>query len=169
MQYVRIWVHFVFPVRNGKALIAGDARKKIFEHIRWSAGKQGIAIDAINGCADHCHVLAAMTPDQTPAQLVRQIREESTLWINGEQFLPQSDFAWDDDYFALSVSESQAEAVRSYIRRQEIHHRKKSFAEECDELLEIFHPDPSKKPPDDGPDCPGLRSGTKGGLKFREF
>jgi hypothetical protein len=42
---------------------------------------------------------------------------------------------WQDDYIAASVSESMVGTVREYIKNQEEHHRKRSFAEECDEFL----------------------------------
>ena len=47
-----------------------------------------------------------------------------------------SGFAWQDGYGAFTVSESQIETVRDYIRRQEEHHRVKTFAEEYRVFLE---------------------------------
>ena len=44
------------------------------------------------------------------------------------------DKVWQDEYFAVSVSETVVEGVRKYIANQEEHHRAKSFAEE----LEVF-------------------------------
>jgi len=47
-------------------------------------------------------------------------------------------FVWQDEYFAVSVSESIVEKVRAYIRNQEEHHKKKTFQEEYDEFIEKF-------------------------------
>ena len=44
-------------------------------------------------------------------------------------------FAWQDGYGAFTVSESQLDAVRDYIRRQPEHHRTKTFAEEYKTFL----------------------------------
>ena len=38
----------------------------------------------------------------------------------------------------MSVSESVVEKVRNYIKNQEVHHNKKSFQDEYDELIEKF-------------------------------
>jgi len=50
--------------------------------------------------------------------------------------LTRTKFEWQDEYFAVSVSEAVVDKVREYIQRQEEHHRKKSFGEEYQEFLE---------------------------------
>jgi hypothetical protein len=60
---------------------------------------------------------------------------ESLHWVNKES-LTRTKFEWQDEYTALSVSESGIERVREHITGQEEHHRNKSFAEEYQELLE---------------------------------
>jgi len=42
-----------------------------------------------------------------------------------------------DEYFAISVSQSAVNSVRSYIDTQEQHHRKMTFQDEYNELLEL--------------------------------
>lgn len=47
-------------------------------------------------------------------------------------------FGWQDEYFAVSVSESGINSVREYIRKQEEHHEQKSFSQEYEEFLEKY-------------------------------
>jgi len=47
-------------------------------------------------------------------------------------------FEWADEYFAVSISESHLNHVRDYIRNQEEHHRRKTWEEEYDELMEKY-------------------------------
>lgn len=47
-------------------------------------------------------------------------------------------FEWQDEYIAVSVSESKIPKVREYIKNQEEHHRKKSFSEEVELILEKY-------------------------------
>ena len=47
-------------------------------------------------------------------------------------------FEWADEYYAVSVSESQIDKVRDYIKNQEEHHRKKTWQEECDEFMNKY-------------------------------
>jgi putative transposase len=62
------------------------------------------------------------------------IKGESSNWINKNK-LVQGRFEWQDEYIAVSVSESMINKVRDYIKNQEEHHRRKSFAEEYDEFI----------------------------------
>lgn len=65
------------------------------------------------------------------------IKGESSFWINKEKLINDR-FGWQDEYFAVSVSESMVERVRNYIRNQESHHKKVSFTDEYNELMDKF-------------------------------
>ena len=47
-------------------------------------------------------------------------------------------FQWQEEYFAVSVSESQVNAVRKYIRNQEEHHKMKTYMQEYDEFIQKY-------------------------------
>ena len=47
-------------------------------------------------------------------------------------------FEWADEYFAVSVSESQINKVRNYIKNQEEHHRNKTWDQEFDEFMSNY-------------------------------
>jgi REP element-mobilizing transposase RayT len=66
--------------------------------------------------------------------IVQLIKGESSFWINQNKIV-SGKFAWQDDYWAVSVSESHVNQVRNYIQNQEEHHRTKSFEEEIDEFM----------------------------------
>ena len=65
------------------------------------------------------------------------IKGESSFWINKNE-LTKNKFQWQDEYFAVSVSESIIDKVRDYIKNQETHHDKKTFEEEYDEFILKF-------------------------------
>ena len=50
----------------------------------------------------------------------------------------ESKIGMEDEYFAVSVSESQIDTVRNYIKNQEEHHKHKTFQQEYDELIKKF-------------------------------
>ena len=65
------------------------------------------------------------------------IKGESAFWANKLQLIkPQ--LQWADEYFAVSVSESQLNKVREYIKSQEEHHKKVSFQEEYDKFIDKY-------------------------------
>jgi hypothetical protein len=43
-------------------------------------------------------------------------------------------FEWQDEYFAVSVSEVKIDKGRGYMKRLAEHHRKKTFQEEYKEI-----------------------------------
>ena len=65
------------------------------------------------------------------------LKGESSFWINQQEMI-NSKFRWQDEYFAVSVSESQVDAVRKYIQNQEEHHKKKTFMDEYDEFVQKY-------------------------------
>lgn len=78
-----------------------------------------------------------MGVEQNIKKIIQLIKGESSLWINKNQ-LTKERFEWQDEYFAVSVSESVVDKVRDYIKNQEIHHQKKTFQEEYDEFIIKF-------------------------------
>ena len=65
------------------------------------------------------------------------LKGESSYWINKNKLIREK-FEWQDEYFAVSVSESAVNKVRDYIKNQEEHHKKKSFQQEYDEFMHKY-------------------------------
>ncbi|HNP18298.1 MAG TPA: IS200/IS605 family transposase [Fulvivirga sp.] len=129
MPFVKVWIHLVWTTKNRAPFLEREIRKPVFDHIRTNAKDKGIYIDFINGYVDHVHCLVSLKSDQTIAKVMQLIKGESAFWIN-KQKLTKTKFGWQDEYFAISVSESQVEKVRNYIKNQEVHHQKNSFDQE---------------------------------------
>jgi putative transposase len=106
----------------------------VYKHIIDNCAEKDIFLKTINGYTDHIHCLISLGKDQNIAKISQLIKGESSYWIN-QNNLTSEKFGWQDDYFAVSVSESQLEAVTKYIQNQEQHHLKKSFADEADEFM----------------------------------
>jgi putative transposase len=91
-------------------------------------------LKSINGYCEHIHCLVSLSKDQTISQVSQLIKGESSFWINKHKIVPLK-FSWQDDYFAVSVSESQVNDVINYINNQEEHHAKKSYLDEVNEFM----------------------------------
>jgi putative transposase len=81
--------------------------------------------------------LISLGADQTLQKVMQLIKGESSFWVNKQQLIEEK-FEWQDEYFAVSVSESVIDKVRNYIKNQENHHRKKSYREEYDEFISKY-------------------------------
>jgi putative transposase len=106
-------------------------------HIINNCREKEIFLEAINGHAEHIHCLISLGKDQSISRISQLIKGESSYWINKNN-LTKEKFIWQDDYFAVSVSESRVQQVIQYIKNQEKHHAKKSFAQEVDEFLNKY-------------------------------
>ena len=138
MPFVKVYIHFVWSTKNRVLSLDSLAlREKVWQHISDNANKKGIFIDFINGHADHCHCLISLGTDQTIEKVMQLIKGESSFWIN-KQALTKQKFEWQDEYFAVSVSESVVDKVREYIKNQEEHHKQKTFQQEYDEFISKY-------------------------------
>lgn len=135
MPFVKVYLHCVWSTKNRiPYLNTIELRQKVWNHIRENAIRKGIFIDFINGYSDHCHCLISLGVDQNIQKVIQLIKGESSFWINKNE-LTKEKFQWQEEYFAVSVSESILDKVRDYIKNQEEHHKKKSFQEEYDEFI----------------------------------
>ncbi|MBC7408112.1 MAG: IS200/IS605 family transposase [Arcicella sp.] len=137
MPYTRVWIHFVWSTKNRKPVLVDSIRQKVFQHIKSNAAEKGIYLDSVNGYIEHVHCLVSLGTEQTIAKVMQLIKGESAFWVN-KQNLIKDKLEWQDEYFAVSVSESNIEAVRNYIWNQEEHHKKKTYTEEYNEFISKY-------------------------------
>lgn len=131
MPYVKIRIHLVFGTKNRCPFLTEQVKTKVINHIFQNANEKGIFIDVVDGSIDHLHGLLSLSINLSIAKTVNLIKGESSHWINKNKII-------NEKYYAVSVSESQLEKVREYIRNQEEHHKKKSYTEECEEFIEKY-------------------------------
>jgi REP element-mobilizing transposase RayT len=134
MSWIRIWVHLVFTTKNREPYLHSEIRKEVFQHIKQNATEKSIWLDSVNGFSDHVHCLLSLNKNQSISDVVQLIKGESSFWINKNK-LTKNKFSWQDDYWAVSVSESHLQATRNYIFNQEVHHQKKNFGQEIEEFM----------------------------------
>ena len=137
MSYVRIWVHLVFSTKNRQPWLHKKLRYEIQKHIMENCSEKKIFLQIINGYTEHLHCLISLGKDQCISNVAQLIKGESSFWINNNNLISDK-FYWQDDYFAVSVSESQVKRVIEYIKNQKKHHSKKSFAEEAEEFIKKY-------------------------------
>lgn len=134
MPYTKVMIHFMWSTKNRVPLIDNKLKPVLLNHIKENSVKQGIFIDRHNCVKDHIHLLVSLGTEQTISKIMMLIKGESSFWVN-KQKLIRHKFEWQDEYIALSVSESAIQKVRDYIDRQEEHHKKVTFMQEYNEFM----------------------------------
>ena len=137
MPYVRVWIHFVLSTKNREPIMKKPIRESIFTHMEENAKAKNIYLDCVDGSFDHVHALIALKPDQSISKVAQLLKGESSHWANETRLTPGR-FEWQEEYFAVSVSDSLLDQARAYIRGQEEHHKKSTFAEEYQQFLKDY-------------------------------
>ena len=137
MSYVTVWLHCVWSTKNREPLLSNGIRPALFQHILENGRKKEIWVDTVNGYKDHVHALISLNKNMTIANALQLMKGESASWLNKSSSVKEK-IHWQDDYFAVSVGQSQLERVRNYIRNQEEHHKHKSFEQEVNEFMERY-------------------------------
>jgi REP element-mobilizing transposase RayT len=133
MPYLTVYLHLVWSTKYRQPLLKGNIRKKVFQHIKLNALAHEIYVDHIGGFEDHVHCLVLLKKDQTISSLVKQIKGESSHWINRNKLTPTK-FQWQRQYYAVSVDLTRLQIIRNYIRNQEKHHKNKTLQNELNNL-----------------------------------
>lgn len=136
--FSQIYIQYVFAVKGRENLIHTSFEEELYKYI------SGIIINkkqkplAINGMPDHIHILVGLKPAMGISDLIRDIKNNSSNFINDRKFLPKK-FSWQQGYGVFSYSESNYGTVIDYIRNQKQHHKRKTFREEYVGFLDKFN------------------------------
>jgi REP element-mobilizing transposase RayT len=123
--------HIVYGTKDRLPLITEEFRPRLHLYLGGLMnGLHGTPLE-INGTADHVHVLARIRPVISISEFMSKFKSVSSGWARRQTHK----FKWQVKYGAFTVSESQVERVRDYIRNQEAHHSRVSFEEEFKMLL----------------------------------
>jgi putative transposase len=135
--FSQIYIQTVFAVSGRLSLITQDFKEELHQYITGIVRKNGQKLITINGMADHLHILIGLRPAMALADLVRDVKSDSSEWINKKRFV-RGKFAWQEGYGAFSYGHSQLDTIIRYIQNQERHHNRRSFKDEYFTLLRKF-------------------------------
>ena len=85
--YTQIHIHSVFSVQDRDCIIRRSWKNELFQYITGIIQNHGHKVLSINGMPDHIHVLFGMRPTQSLADLMQDIKGDSTKWINHKAFV----------------------------------------------------------------------------------
>ena len=142
--YTQIHIHFVFAVKFRDGIINSQWKNTLYKYITGTIHNNNHKLLAINGTSDHIHILIGLRPSQSISDLMKDVKQSSSKWIN-ENKLVKGHFEWQEGYGAFSHSKSQINKVIDYIDNQESHHKKLTFKEEYLDFLKKFDVDYDEK------------------------
>lgn len=135
--YTQVHIQAVFAVRNRQSLISLEWENELYKYITGIIQNHNHKVLQINGMPDHIHILFGMRPTQSLSDLMKQVKQDSSKWINSNGFV-KGKFVWQAGFGAFSYSKSALPNVINYIKNQKQHHKKVKFDDEYIKLLNDF-------------------------------
>jgi putative transposase len=133
-----ILVHLVFSTKNRRPFLQDKSlRQEIHLYLGGILANLDCQPIIVGGTADHVHLLCVLSCTNSVAEIVKEVKRGSSLWVKTKSSDLQ-DFARQSGHGIFSVGFSQIDSVRNYIIRQEEHHRKISFQDEFRTLLKRY-------------------------------
>jgi REP-associated tyrosine transposase len=132
--YVRLIFHAVFSTKNRLPYLVEGRRADVFSYMGGILREIRCESLAINGPADHVHLVFRSPGTLAIAEVMQIVKGNSSKWVHDNRILKRA-FEWQRGYAAFSVSQSNVNRVLQYVANQNVHHRKISFQEELRELL----------------------------------
>ena len=138
--YSQLYVQIVFAVKGRQNLISKNNKDEIYKYITGIITNHKQKLIVINGMPDHIHILVGIKPDISLSDLVRDIKSNSSKFINEQKWI-NGKFEWQSGFGAFSYGHSQLANVIKYIENQEEHHKTRTFKEEYIGFLKLFNID----------------------------
>src|SRR5436305_2689576 len=135
--FSQIYIQTVFAVDGRLSLIRPEFKEELYKYMTGIVRNSKQKLIAINGMSDHVHILIGLKPSMALADLIQDIKVDSSKFINKKNWV-RGRFNWQEGYGAFSYGHSQLDKIITYIRNQEKHHQKQSFKNEYMTLLRKF-------------------------------
>jgi putative transposase len=131
--HLSLHYHLVFSTKERRNFIDAAWRDRLHAYMGGVIRSLNGFPEMIGGIADHVHLLIGLRATHCLSDVMRDLKSASSEWVHEE--IRMAIFSWQEGYGAFTVSASNREQVSQYIKRQEEHHRHRTFQEEYRELL----------------------------------
>src|SRR5262245_50914944 len=111
--YTQIYIQIVFAVEWRQGLIAAKHKEVLHKFITGITRNDGQKLIEINSMPDHMHILVGLKPDMALSDLVRDIKANSSRFINERGWM-RGRFSWQEGFGEFSYSNSQLDSVLRY-------------------------------------------------------
>ena len=135
--YSQIYIQIVFAVSGRQNLIRKQHKEELHKYISGIVSQRRQKLLAIHCMPDHTHMLIGLKPSMALSDLVRDVKNSSTNFINTKRWVIGR-FGWQDGFGAFSYGHSQLTTILNYIRNQERHHARRTFREEYLQFLKKY-------------------------------
>jgi putative transposase len=135
--YSQIYIQVVFAVQDRDNLIQQQNKEELHKYMTGIVRERGQKLLAVHCMADHTHLLVGLKPSMALSDLVRDVKNGSTNFINRSGWV-MGRFSWQEGFGAFSYGHSQLKTIIDYVGNQERHHSRTSFQDEYVRFLKRY-------------------------------
>lgn len=133
--YSQTVYHIVFATKHREPVLEKSHRDDLYLFMWGCLKNRQCHLYRIGGVEDHVHILTSVHPAISLSNLVKEVKTASSDWIkDGNRF--KHFRHWQVGYGAFTHSYEDRHGLIEYIKDQEAHHAKITFAEELQSLVE---------------------------------
>ena len=142
--YSQIYLQVVFAVEGRQNLIQKRNKQELHKYITGIVTERGQKLLAVHCMPDHTHVLIGLKPSVALSDVVRDVKNASTNFVNRTKWVAGR-FSWQEGFGAFSYGHSQLTGIINYIKDQEQHHASRTFRQEYIQFLKKYEIDHDEK------------------------
>ena len=133
-SYRQILYHITFHTQNNEKVLHYSGNEELFKYIWGVIKNKNCKLYRINGVDNHIHIVCDLHPSIALANLVKDIKVSSSIWIKERGIYPLFS-NWAESYGAFTFSIKEKDKIVKYVMNQQEHHKKESSREEFIRLL----------------------------------
>ena len=142
--YSQIYLQVVFAVEGRQNLIQKRNKQELHKYITGIVTERGQKLLAVHCMPDHTHVLIGLKPFVALSDVVRDVKNASTNFVNRTKWVAGR-FSWQEGFGAFSYGHSQLTGIINYVKDQEQHHASRTFRQEYIQFLKKYEIDHDEK------------------------
>ena len=134
----KVYTHITFSTKDREYFIHKDIQERLFGYLGGTCKGLDCTPVKIGGHKDHVHILCTLSRNISQAKPLEEVKKESSKWIKtiGNKY---KNFYWQRGYGIFSVNPTEIDIVVDYIKKQEEHHKTKTFQDEFRAFLKKYN------------------------------
>lgn len=136
-SFAQVILHIVFSTKHRLPCITPEIEPQLFPYLGQICNNQRCPVILINGTANHLHILCGMGRTLTIADLVEELKTDSSKWLKTKSPSLHG-FSWQNGYGVFSVDYRNTDGIKAYIASQKKHYTRVSFEDEYLATLNEF-------------------------------
>ena len=101
--FTQIYIQIIFAVKGRENLISKTWKDELYRYISGIITNKDQKSIIVNGMPDHVHILIGLKPSMPISDLVRDVKNNSSNFINKKGFV-KGKFSWQEGFSAFSYS-----------------------------------------------------------------